>query len=59
LTPLHCAALNSHLNVVEYLVNQKADINSRDSNGETALARASDYSRSNVVDFLRNKGGTS
>ena len=26
-TPLHYAAQNGHLSVVEYLVNQKADIN--------------------------------
>jgi len=26
-TPLYRAAQNGHLNVVEYLVNQKADIN--------------------------------
>jgi len=58
-TPLHYAARHGHLSVVEYLVNQKADINARDSNGKTALGQASVYSRSNVVDFLRNKGGTS
>jgi len=27
MTPLHWAALRGHLSVVEYLVNQKADIN--------------------------------
>jgi len=27
MTPLHLAAQNGHLSVVEYLVNQKADIN--------------------------------
>jgi len=27
MTPLHRAARNGHLSVVEYLVNQKADIN--------------------------------
>jgi len=29
-TPLHFAAYNGHLNVVEYLVNQKADIKAKD-----------------------------
>jgi len=29
-TPLHRAAANGHLSVVEYLVNQKADINAKD-----------------------------
>jgi len=28
-TPLHVAAQNGHLSVVEYLVNQKADINAK------------------------------
>jgi len=31
MTPLHYAAINGHLSVVEYLVNQKADINARDN----------------------------
>jgi len=31
MTPLHYSAYNGHLNVVEYLINQKADINSKDS----------------------------
>jgi len=30
LTPLHYAASNDHLSVVEYLVNQKVDINAKD-----------------------------
>ena len=30
-TPLHCAAYNGHLKVVEYLVNQKADMNAKDN----------------------------
>jgi len=29
MTPLHCAALKGHLSIVEYLVNQKADINAK------------------------------
>jgi len=34
LTPLHWAAINGHLNVVEYLENQKADINAKDNSVE-------------------------
>jgi len=34
LTPLHNAAWNGHLSVVEYLVNQKADINAKDNGVE-------------------------
>jgi len=29
MTPLHWAACNGYLSIVEYLVNQKADINAR------------------------------
>jgi len=34
MTPLHRAAYNGHLSVVEYLVNQKADINANDNSVE-------------------------
>jgi len=34
LTPLHYAAQNGNLSVVEYLVNQKADINEKSKNYE-------------------------
>ena len=30
-TPLHWAAQNGHLSVIEYLVNQKADINAKNN----------------------------
>jgi len=33
-TPLHLAAENGHLSVVEYLFNQKADIDAKDSDVE-------------------------
>jgi len=31
MTPLHLAAEKGHLSVVEYLVNQKADINAKNN----------------------------
>jgi len=34
LTPLHYASANGHLSVVEYLANQKADINAKDNGVE-------------------------
>ena len=34
MTPLHFAAEKGHLSVVEYLVNQKADINAKDNSVE-------------------------
>jgi len=51
MTPLHRAAYNGHLNVVEYLVNQKADINAKNKDGKTSLGLA----KSNVVQFFKNK----
>ena len=55
-TPLHWAALNGHLSVVEYLVNQKADINGKTENGSTPLHYAAQYRHINVVEFLKNNG---
>jgi len=34
MTPLHQAAFYGHLSVVEYLVNQKADINAKNTSVE-------------------------
>jgi len=34
MTPLHYAASNGHFSVVEYLVNQKADIHAKDKDVE-------------------------
>jgi len=34
MTPLHYAAENGHLSVVEYLVKNKADINAKNANVE-------------------------
>jgi len=53
-TPLHYAAANGHQGVVEYLVNQKVDINAKNKDGNTPLEIAS---KSNVVEFLKSKGG--
>jgi len=70
-TPLHYAANNGHLRVVEYLVNQNADINAKDNDMKTPLGLASESgeyddeydneydkkSKSKVVEFLKSKGG--
>lgn len=37
---LQCAVQNEHLNMVKFLVNAKADINSRNNDGDTALHNA-------------------
>jgi len=54
-TPLHYAAESGHLSVVEYLVNQKADINVSDEYDQTPLHLAADNNHFNVFEFLVNK----
>ena len=61
------AARDGHLSVVEYLVNQRADINAKNKNGETPLGLASEIKnyytedqkkgKLDVVEFFRSKGG--
>jgi len=56
-TPLHLASQNGNLDVVEYLVNQKADINAQ-ANGYspgTPLHLASQNGHLNIVEYLVNQ----
>jgi len=55
MTPLHYAAQYGHLSVVEYLVNQKADINAKDKDNRTPLHRAARYGHLSVVEYLVNQ----
>ena len=54
-TPLHRAAANGHLSVVEYLVNQEADINAKDRYEKTPLHLASSNGHLSVVEYLVNQ----
>ena len=59
-TPLHRTAEYGHLNVVDYLVNQRADINAK-ANGYpsgTPLDFASENGHLCVVDYLVNQNTT-
>ena len=56
-TPLHYAANNGHLRIVEHLINQKADINALDRFGRTPLRFAIENEKFSVVEFLKSKGG--
>jgi len=54
-TPFHLAAWNGHLCVVEYLVNQQADVNARVSLfNETPLNLAAENGHLSVVEYLVN-----
>ena len=55
MTPLHLAAENGHLSVVEYLVNQKADINAKEQNDCAPLHLAARNGHLNVVEYLINQ----
>jgi len=48
------AAQGGHLRVVEYLINQKADINAKDNWNKTPLGSSWN---SKVVEYLKSKGG--
>jgi len=54
-TPLHWAAQNGHLSVVDYLVNNKADINSKSEENWTPLHIAARNGYIHVVKYLVNK----
>jgi len=55
MTPLHWAANNGHLSVVEYLVNQKADINAKNNVDWTPIHYAARDGHLSVVEYLVNQ----
>ena len=54
-TPLHWAAQNGHLSVVDYLVNNKAEINSKSEKNWTPLHISAINGYIHVVKYLVNK----
>jgi ankyrin repeat protein len=56
-TPLHCAAKKGRLAVVEYLLAQGADPNTRDSSGATPGYLAKGFGHREVVALLQKHGG--
>lgn len=57
-TPLHYAAANGHLAVVEWLVAHKAEINARSTSGITPTYLARGLGKKEVAAFLLNRGGS-
>jgi len=51
-TPLHFASDKGFLSIVEYLVNQKADVNSKNNDGQTPLHLAIEKDQENIVEYL-------
>lgn len=56
-TPLHAAAVNGHINVIEYLLSQGADINALNEDGETPVGRARNAKQEAAASFLVAHGG--
>ncbi len=56
-TPLHWAALKGESDVVELLLNNKADINAKNKRGQTPLHVAALNDNKELVDLLRQHGG--
>lgn len=56
-TPLHSAAKNGRLSVVRLLVQNRAQINTTEIHGNTALDLAARGNYRRVINYLRNKGG--
>ena len=53
-TPLHCASIGGHLEVVKYLINQQHC--ARDQNNKnTPLHYACEYGRLNIVQYIFNE----
>jgi len=56
ITPLHMAASKNKLEVVKFLVNKGANINAKDTYGETSLEIATNKGHQAIVEFLNQNG---
>jgi len=56
-TALHLAASEGHVDVVEYLLEKKADANFRDRTGGTPLSDALRHKHERIQEILRMSGG--
>lgn len=56
LTPLFCALLNGHVDIVKYLIEHGADVNAKDEHGWTLLHFAVAKDNADAMEYLINHG---
>ncbi|CAF0906949.1 unnamed protein product [Adineta steineri] len=56
-SPLHLAAGHNYVEIINYLLSKGADVNIKDSNGNTPLAWAKEMSATEAINELQNRGG--
>jgi len=56
LTPLHLAAMSSNTEYIVMLIDHGAQVNAKDLNDETPLARARESGDKTMVAFLKKYG---
>ena len=56
-TVVHKVALNGHLNVIQYLLPERADVHCQDADGWTALHNACSKGYLDIVRWLCESGG--
>ena len=54
-TPLHCAVLGKHLNIVNILLNNNAKINAKDIRGKTPCDWAKQRNLTNFIQLLQDR----
>jgi len=55
-TALHFAAVNGHTNILEYVLDNGADVNQADNLGRSPLFRCTQYGRVDAITFLHERG---
>ena len=54
---LHIAAHKGHIPIIQYLINQNADVNSQNAKGWTPLMFAVEGNQLDAIQFLLESGG--
>ena len=55
MAPIHYASDRGHLEILKYLLDSKADINTKDEDGQTAYDYAELCDHQEVLNYLKEK----